>query len=73
MYNFIGLLAIFLWSFVTSAVMFGILKFFKCLRVTEDEEIEGLDISKHEEAAYPAVAWNDCGDDCPLGKIRCKN
>lgn len=52
--------------------MFGVLKALNSLRVSEEAEIEGLDIAKHDEPAYPAIAWNECGDECTLATIRCK-
>jgi hypothetical protein len=36
--------------------MFGILKYFKKLRVSEEDELMGLD-AEHDEPAYPATAW----------------
>ena len=33
-------------------ILFSILKVFKTLRVTEEEELLGLDISEHKEEAY---------------------
>ncbi|KAL1140455.1 hypothetical protein AAG570_000387 [Ranatra chinensis] len=45
-YNFIGLLAISAWSASTSLVIFGILKFSKQFRVSEEEEIIGKPANK---------------------------
>ena len=48
----IGSIAIPIWAFVTMYILFSILKVFKTLRVTEEEELLGLDISEHKEEAY---------------------
>ncbi|WP_431156635.1 ammonium transporter [Winogradskyella poriferorum] len=49
----IGVLAYAAWAIVLSAIVFGILKKTLGLRVTEEEEIQGLDISEHGSIAYP--------------------
>jgi len=41
------------WAVVLSFVVFGILKYTVGLRVTEEEEVAGLDISEHGSIAYP--------------------
>jgi Amt family ammonium transporter len=41
------------WAVVLSFVVFGILKVTIGLRVTEEEEMEGLDVSEHGSLAYP--------------------
>jgi Amt family ammonium transporter len=41
------------WAIVLSLVVFSILKYTIGLRVTEEEEIRGLDISEHGSIAYP--------------------
>ena len=41
-----------LWCAVVTAVVMLIVKFAVGLRVTEDEEREGLDIVSHGESAY---------------------
>ena len=41
------------WAVVLSFVVFGILKKTVGLRVTEEEEVAGLDISEHGSIAYP--------------------
>ena len=40
------------WAVVLSFVVFGILKATIGLRVTEEEEMEGLDVSEHGSLAY---------------------
>ncbi|KAK6625454.1 hypothetical protein RUM43_005752 [Polyplax serrata] len=48
---------IFTWSLGTATLMFGLLKYFGLLRVTAEEEIRGLDLTKHNEPAYPKEGW----------------
>ena len=49
----VGALSYILWAVVLSFVVFGILKATIGLRVTEEEEIAGLDVSEHGSIAYP--------------------
>lgn len=49
----IGVLAYAVWAIALSAIVLGILKATLGLRVTEEEEIKGLDISEHGSIAYP--------------------
>ena len=55
--NILGTLAIFVWSAILSIALFGILKWFKLLRIDRDTEFRGCDLVKHGEHAYPADAW----------------
>lgn len=48
----IGSVVISLWAFITMFALFSILKAIKVLRVSEKEELVGLDISEHGEEAY---------------------
>ena len=48
----IGAIAYMVWALVTSFIVFAILKKTMGLRVTEQEEIEGLDLSEHGAIAY---------------------
>ena len=48
-----GAVAYMVWAVVLSFVVFGILKATIGLRVTEEEEMEGLDVSEHGSLAYP--------------------
>ena len=48
----IGVLAIIAWTSVTVAVSLFIIKAFVPLRVSEEEEIQGLDIAEHGASAY---------------------
>lgn len=49
----IGILAVFVWTFGTSFIMFSIIKATIGLRVSEEEEMEGLDLGEHGGSAYP--------------------
>jgi Amt family ammonium transporter len=48
-----GAFVIFAWTFVASLVVWGILKAVMGLRVTEEEEYEGVDLSECGMEAYP--------------------
>jgi Amt family ammonium transporter len=47
-----GVLVTLVWSGVGSLIVFGVLKVLGLLRVKEEDEQEGLDITAHGEAAY---------------------
>lgn len=47
-----GVAAVFAWCIVTGFILFGALKATIGLRVSEDEEIEGLDLGEHGTEAY---------------------
>jgi len=49
----IGALTIFIWVFVASLVVWGILKAVLGLRVSEEEEFEGVDLAECGMEAYP--------------------
>jgi len=49
----IGALTIFVWVFVTSLITWGIIKAVMGIRVSEEEEYEGVDISECGMEAYP--------------------
>lgn len=49
----VGALVIFIWVFVTSLIVWGILKATIGIRVTEEEEYEGVDVSECGMEAYP--------------------
>jgi Amt family ammonium transporter len=44
---------IFAWTFVASLIVWGILKVVMGIRVTEEEEYEGVDLSECGMEAYP--------------------
>ncbi len=50
--QFIGALAYMVWAIVTAFIVFSALKYTMGLRVTEQEELEGLDLSEHDAIAY---------------------
>lgn len=54
----IGAAAAFIWVFPTMFVLFTVLKVAGLLRVSEEEEIGGLDITEHGNEAYPKGAWD---------------
>ncbi|MCS7201778.1 MAG: ammonium transporter [Dictyoglomus sp.] len=47
-----GVLSVFLWTSVTAYILFSIIKKTVGLRVSEKEEVEGLDIAEHGSVAY---------------------
>jgi len=49
----IGAVTIFVWVFVTSLIVWGILKAIMGIRVSEEEEFEGVDIAECGMEAYP--------------------
>ncbi|MEQ9209042.1 MAG: ammonium transporter, partial [Pseudomonadales bacterium] len=49
----VGLLTIFIWVFVVSLIVWMILKVTMGIRVTEEEEYEGVDLSECGMEAYP--------------------
>ena len=48
----VGVVAVFAWTFVTSLVLFSVIKKTVGLRVTREEELRGLDIGEHGTEAY---------------------
>lgn len=48
----VGIGAVFFWVVVAAFILFGILKAAKLLRVSEEEEMLGLDISEHGAESY---------------------
>ncbi|MBO8141516.1 MAG: ammonium transporter [Firmicutes bacterium] len=51
----LGVVSVFLWTVATTGILFAILKATVGLRVTQEEEIEGLDITEHGYSAYPEM------------------
>ncbi|MEM6854424.1 MAG: ammonium transporter [Planctomycetota bacterium] len=49
----IGAAAGVIYAFVVALILFGILKVTLGIRVSEEEEIEGLDLGEHDMSAYP--------------------
>ena len=56
-YHLVAAATISLWAILWSVQLFGLLTLAKIFRVKEDQEREGMDITKHGETAYPATAW----------------
>jgi ammonium transporter, Amt family len=52
----IGIVGVAAWVGIASAILFGVLKSMGQLRVSEQEEIEGLDVHEHGVAGYPELA-----------------
>jgi len=52
----VGLLTIFVWVFVTSLIVWLIIKAIMGVRVSEEEEFEGVDLSECGMEAYPEFA-----------------
>ncbi len=48
-----GALTIFVWVFVTSLIVWGVLKAVMGIRVSEEEEYEGVDLAECGQEAYP--------------------
>ena len=52
-WNAVGLGSIVAWNSICSLILFGSLKQVGLLRVTEAQEVMGLDKAKHNELSYP--------------------
>tara|TARA_B100000212_G_scaffold316072_2_gene270709 strand:- start:10826 stop:12208 length:1383 start_codon:yes stop_codon:yes gene_type:complete len=52
MSQIIGVIGVYVFAFVFSFALFGIIKVIMGVRVSEEEEFEGLDISEHGQEAY---------------------
>ena len=48
-----GAITIFAWVFITSFIVWFVLKIVMGIRVTEEEEMEGVDVSECGLEAYP--------------------
>ena len=51
--QFVGLLTILVWVFVVSLITWAILKAIMGIRVSEEEEYEGVDLAERGMEAYP--------------------
>ena len=52
----LSIIAVVIWPLVTGFALFFLLKFTMGVRVSEEEEIQGLDISEHGIQTYPESA-----------------
>jgi Amt family ammonium transporter len=59
--QFIGIVGVAIWAFGLSFIFFYIIRLTIDLRVSADEEREGLDIGEHGISAYPDFATNASG------------
>ena len=48
----VGVLAVFAWCVVTGVILFTLLKYTVGLRVSREEEMDGLDVGEHGNTAY---------------------
>lgn len=48
----LGVISVFIWTFLTTYVLFSVIKRFIGLRVTDEEQLKGLDIGEHGMEAY---------------------
>jgi Amt family ammonium transporter len=56
-WNAVAAVAFMAWYGVTAVLTFGLLMMLKVFRVNEAHEIQGLDVVKHNEPAYPIDAY----------------
>jgi len=59
----IGIVSAFLWTFGTAFVLFRVLRATLGLRVSAEDELDGLDLSEHGGEAYPADLSQPSGGD----------
>jgi Amt family ammonium transporter len=55
----LGLVTIFLWVFITSFIVWFVIKMVMGIRVSEAEEYEGVDIGECGLEAYPEFSTSD--------------
>lgn len=59
----VGTLSIAAWAFITMGIVFYLMKITIGIRVSEKEEIQGLDISEHFTTSYPEFGPSAVGSD----------
>ena len=59
MWNALAGGAIITWYAITAVIIFGALMVLRVFRVNEAQEIQGLDVVKHNEPAYPIGKHTD--------------
>ncbi len=55
----LGVGAVFLWCMVTGVILFSVIKAINGLRVSAEEEVDGLDVHEHGGVAYPNFTVTD--------------
>jgi ammonium transporter, Amt family len=65
----LGIVACFLWTFGVAFAMFKIIEATNGLRVSPEEEMEGLDFTEHGGVAYPDFEVHSYGGGASSGKI----
>ncbi|MFH0753273.1 MAG: ammonium transporter [Candidatus Omnitrophota bacterium] len=50
--QFIGVISVFAWVFISALILFGVIKATMGLRVTAEEELKGLDVTEHGMESY---------------------
>ncbi len=53
------MVAIFVWTFITSYIVFKLVDVLVGIRVSPEEEIEGLDRTEHGGEAYPEFLFQE--------------
>jgi Amt family ammonium transporter len=59
--QFVGVVSVFAWCMVTGLILFSAIKAIVGLRVSEEEEVEGLDYGEHGASAYPDFSISSVG------------
>ena len=59
--QFVGVLAVFAWCMITGFILFYAIKVIVGLRVSAEEEVEGLDYGEHGASAYPDFSVSSVG------------
>jgi ammonium transporter, Amt family len=65
----IGVVAAFVWTFTTAFILFKLIQMTVGLRVSAEEEIEGLDICEHGAFAYPDFVLSPETHNSPLAPV----
>lgn len=65
----IDVVVVAVWAFVTGYILFAVIKHIVGLRVSAEEEMEGLDIGEHGYTAYPEFVIPGTGDGLRAGQM----
>ena len=68
----LGIAACFLWVFPTAFILFKLLKATMGIRVTKEEELEGLDVGEHGIEAYPDFQIHPDAKTVKIGRASCR-